>query len=196
VKGLIDIQKIPADFIFVSHGHEDHIADAVYLASRTQATIVSNFEICNWLNGQGVAKCHPMNTGGKWNFGKFSVKCTVAQHSSALPDGNYGGNPMGFIVEGGGETFYYSGDTALTMDMQLIRSWAKLNFAVLPIGDNFTMGPEDAATCAKMIVSPTVVGVHYDTFGLIKIDHSQALEVFKNSGIQLLLPKIGETYSL
>ena len=92
-----------------------------------------------------------MNTGGKWNFGEFTVKCTAAQHSSGLPDGSYGGNPMGFIVTSNEGSFYYSGDTALTTDMTLIPKWAKLNFAVLPIGDNFTMDASDAAECAGMI---------------------------------------------
>lgn len=196
VKGVVNMDEIQADYIIVSHGHEDHIADAVTIAMRTDAKVISNFEVCQWLQNKGVRHCHPMNTGGKWNFGNFSVKCTVAQHSSCLPDGSYGGNPMGFIIETKEESFYYSGDTALTMDMQLIRGWTKLNFAVLPIGDNFTMGLEDAATCAKMIVSPKVVGVHFDTFGLIKINHQTALDIFNNANIELILPKAGVAYSL
>ena len=107
--------------------------------------------------------------------------------------GSYGGNPMGFIISSPGGNFYYSGDTALTLDMQLIPKWAKLNFAVLPIGDNFTMGYEDAATAAGMIDCKTIVGVHYDTFGFIKIDHEKAKQAFNNKGCNLLLPTIGET---
>ena len=137
-----------------------------------------------------------MNTGGKWNFGEFTVKCTAAQHSSGLPDGSYGGNPMGFIVTSSEGSFYYSGDTALTTDMTLVPKWAKLNFAVLPIGDNFTMDASDAAECADMINCKKIVGVHYDTFGFIKIDHEKAKKTFADKGVELLLIKIGETITI
>jgi L-ascorbate metabolism protein UlaG (beta-lactamase superfamily) len=137
-----------------------------------------------------------MNTGGKWSFENFTVKCVVAQHSSGLPDGSYGGNPMGFIVASSEGSFYYSGDTALTLDMQLIPRWAKLNFAVLPIGDNFTMGYEDAAEAVKMIECKTIVGVHFDTFGFIKINHEKAAAAFEEAGCKLHLPKIGASIEL
>jgi L-ascorbate metabolism protein UlaG (beta-lactamase superfamily) len=137
-----------------------------------------------------------MNTGGEWDFGDFIVKCTAAQHSSGLPDGSYGGNPMGFMVNSGEGNFYYSGDTSLTLDMQLIPQWAKLNFAVLPIGDNFTMGYEDAVKAAKMIDCKKIVGVHYDTFGFIKIDHEKAKKAFEEAGCTLELLKIGETIDI
>jgi L-ascorbate metabolism protein UlaG (beta-lactamase superfamily) len=113
-----------------------------------------------------------------------------------LPDGSYGGNPMGFIVTSNEGNFYYSGDTALTTDMTLIAKWAKLNFAVLPIGDNFTMDAADAAECAGMIDCKTIVGVHYDTFGFIKIDHEKAKKTFADKGVELLLIKIGETITI
>jgi L-ascorbate metabolism protein UlaG (beta-lactamase superfamily) len=189
----ISISSIEADYILLSHGHVDHIADCVAIAQATGAKVVCNWEIYEWLGKKGVSNAHPMNTGGKWNFGEFTVKCTAAQHSSGLPDGSYGGNPMGFIITSNEGSFYYSGDTALTMDMQLIPRWAKLNFAVLPIGDNFTMDCEDAAEAASMVNCKTVVGVHYDTFGFIKIDHSKAKETFESTGCQLLLPGIGQT---
>ena len=134
-----------------------------------------------------------MNTGGKWNFGEFTAKCTVAQHSGGLPDGSYGGNPMGFIVTSNEGSFYYSGDTALTSDMNLVSKWAKLNFAVLPIGDNFTMDATDAAECAAMIDCRKIIGVHYDTVGFIKIDHERAKKIFADRGAELLLLNIGET---
>ena len=137
-----------------------------------------------------------MNTGGRWDFGEFSVKCVVAQHSSSFPDGNYGGNPMGFIVYSPDSVFYYSGDTALTMDMQLIPKWAKLNFAVLPIGDNFTMGYADAVEAARMIDCKTIIGVHYDTFGYIKIDHDKALKAFSDAGFTLRLLSVGEKITI
>ena len=137
-----------------------------------------------------------MNTGGKWDFGDFKVKCTAAQHSSGLPDGSYGGNPLGFIVYTNNKTFYYSGDTALTMDMQLIPNWAQLDFAILPIGDNFTMGIDDAVACARMIKCKTIVGVHYDTFGFIKINHKEAKDRFEKAGMKLHLVPIGDSIEL
>src|SRR5687768_15070882 len=189
----INIKKIKADYILVSHGHSDHIADCVALAEATQAKVICNWEIHEWLNNKGIVHTHPMNTGGKWDFKDFTVKCTAAQHSGGLPDGSYGGNPMGFLIMSAEGNFYYSGDTSLTKDMELIPKWAKLNFAVLPIGDNFTMGAEDAAECAKMIDCKTIVGVHYDTFGFIKIDHQKAKKTFSDTGAKLHLLKIGDS---
>ncbi len=193
---IVDVDAIPADFILLSHGHVDHTADCVRIATRTGAKVICSWEIHEWLNKQEVANTHPMNTGGKWNFGPFTAKCTVAQHSSGLPDASYGGNPMGFIISSTAGNFYYSGDTALTLDMQLVPRWAKLNFAVLPIGDNFTMDATDAAACAEMIQCKTIIGVHYDTFGYIKIDGAAAKKIFADTGAELKLVKIGETIEL
>jgi L-ascorbate metabolism protein UlaG (beta-lactamase superfamily) len=195
-KDIINVNEIPADFILLSHGHADHVADCANIATRTGAKVICSWEIHEWLNKQGIANTHPMNTGGKWNFGTFTVKCVTAHHSSGLPDGSYGGNPFGFIIYGDDKTFYYSGDTALTLDMQLIPTWAKLNFAVLPIGDNFTMDAADAVRCAEMIACRTIIGVHYDTFGFIKIDHQKALQTFAEAGLELKLLEIGSTISL
>ena len=192
----IDVNSIPADYILLSHGHSDHVADCVSIAKRTGAKVVAAFEVHQWLNKQGVSNTHPMNTGGKWNFGDFVVKCTVAQHSSAMPDGSNGGNPMGFVITSSAGNFYYSGDTALTMDMQLVAKWAKLNFAVLPIGDNFTMDAEDAVQAAEWIECQQIVGVHYDTFGFIKIDHEKARKTFTDAGLTLHLINIGDSVSL
>lgn len=192
----ISLANIEADYILASHGHADHLADCVTLAKQTGATAIGAFEITEWLNKKGVEKYHPMNIGGKWTFDFGTVKCTNAIHSSAMPDGSYGGNPMGFIVTAGGQSFYYSGDTALTMDMQLVPRWARLDFAVLPIGDNFTMGYEDAILAAEMIRCKNIVGVHYDTFGFIKIDHEKVKKAFKDAGLNLFLPRIGESIDL
>jgi len=181
-KGIVSADKIPADYILLSHGHADHIEDCVEIALRTGAKVVCNWEIHEWLNKQGVSNTHPMNTGGKWNFVGFSVKCTAAQHSSGLPDGSYGGNPMGFIIS--------------SESGQLVSRWAKLNFAVLPLGDNFTMDAADAVECAELIACKTIVGVHYDTFGYIKIDHKKAEKLFADAGKTLHLVKIGDTVSL
>jgi L-ascorbate metabolism protein UlaG (beta-lactamase superfamily) len=192
----INLADIKADYVLVSHGHGDHIADAVQLAKQNNATAIGGFEVVTWLNGKGVEKVHPMNHGGKWKFDFGTVKCTSAIHSSAMPDGSNGGNPMGFIVTTPSGSFYYSGDTSLTMDMQLIPKWAQLHFAVLPIGDNFTMGYEDAILAAEMIQCKNIVGVHYDTFGFIKIDHEKVKKAFADAGLNLFLPAIGETVEL
>ncbi len=192
----IDINAIKTDYILLSHGHVDHVADAAAIAKKNDAMVVAAFEVTEWMGKQGVTKTHPMNTGGKKTFDFGTVKCVNAIHSSAMPDGSYGANPMGFVVTTEDKNFYYSGDTALTMDMQLIPRWAKLDFAVLCIGDNFTMGYEDAIEAARMVQCNVVVGVHYDTFGYIKIDHEAVKEAFKAAGITLHLPGIGETINL
>jgi L-ascorbate metabolism protein UlaG (beta-lactamase superfamily) len=192
----VDINEINADFILVSHGHADHIADCKQLAQRTKAPVISSFEVTEWLGKHGVENVHPMNTGGKWKFDFGMVRCVTAQHSSGLPDGSYGGNPLGFMVTAGEKNFYYSGDTALTTEMQLIPRWAKLDLAILCIGDNFTMGYEDAIEAARMIQCNTVIGVHYDTFPYIKIDHQNVKQAFADAGITLHLPAIGETIEL
>jgi L-ascorbate metabolism protein UlaG (beta-lactamase superfamily) len=124
------------------------------------------------------------------------VKTVNAIHSSSLPDGSYGGNPVGFIIINDEQNFYYAGDTALTLDMQLIPIFANIDFAILPIGDNFTMGMEDAVQAAKMVQTKRVIGVHYDTFDLIKIDHQKAIDLFKKNELELMLPAIGETIEI
>lgn len=192
----IDVGTIEADYIFLSHGHEDHVADCVGIASRTGAKVVCAFEIHTWLNNQGITNTHPMNTGGKWSFDFGIVKCVTAHHSSSLPDGTYGGNPMGFVINSEAGNFYYAGDTALTLDMQLIPKYARLDFAVLPIGDNFTMDAADATEAAKFVDCQKIVGVHYDTFGYIKINHQQAQELFAQKGLSLVLLAPGETTNL
>ena len=192
----IDVSGIHADYVLLSHGHEDHVADAKFITEKNDATIVSNFEIVSWFTSRGVEKGHPMNHGGKWKFDFGTVKYTHAQHSSVLPDGTYGGNPGGFIVKSGGKSFYYAGDTALNMDMKLIGEYENLDFAVLPIGDNFTMGVDDALKASDFIQCNKIVGVHYDTFGFIEINHDEAKRKFAEKGKELILLKIGETINL
>jgi L-ascorbate metabolism protein UlaG (beta-lactamase superfamily) len=195
-KGKVSAEEVEADYILVSHAHQDHIADLVPIAKRTGAKVVASYEITEWLGKQGIENVHPMNTGGKWSFNEFSLKCVVAHHSSSFPDGSYGGNPLGFIIYSEEGNFYYSGDTALTLDMQLIAGWVKLNFAVLPIGDNFTMDAADALKCSEMIGCREIIGVHYDTFGYIKINHEQVKQEFQDGGANLRLLNIGETVTL
>jgi len=192
----VDVNSIEADYILVSHGHSDHIADCVDIAGRTGALVITNWEVYEWLGKQGISNVHPMNTGGARNFEFGTLKCVVAQHSSSLPDGSYGGNPMGFVIKSADGNFYYAGDTALTMDMQLVPRFTPLDFAVLPIGDNFTMGYEDAIRAAHMVSCQRVIGVHYDTFGFIRIDRDKATEAFSRNGLQLHLPAIGSTLTI
>ena len=192
----IDTSSIEADFILLTHGHSDHIADSVQLAKQTGALVISSFEVIEWLRKQGLENLHPMNHGGKKDFDFGSLKCVSAIHSSSMPDGSYGGNPMGFVITSRDKNIYISGDTALTSDMQLIPRWGKMDFAVLCIGDNFTMGYEDAVEAAKMVNVITVIGVHYDTFPYIRINHQQAKQAFANEGITLHLPAVGESIDL
>ncbi|MBK7391158.1 MAG: metal-dependent hydrolase [Bacteroidetes bacterium] len=192
----IDINTIEADYILISHGHEDHIADAVAIAKRTGAVVVSNWEIVQWLGKQGISNTHPMNIGGHWFFDFGKVKCVNAVHSSSLPDGSYGGNPMGFLIEASAGSFYYSGDTALTYDMKLIGDYKRMNFALLPIGNNFTMGIDNALIAAEFIRCDKIIGLHYDTFGYIKIDHKEATDKFSRAGRELLLMPVGSSINI
>ncbi|RYY90026.1 MAG: metal-dependent hydrolase [Chitinophagaceae bacterium] len=192
----IDVATLPCDYLLLSHGHGDHVADAPALAQRTSATVIASAEVAGWMEGKGAANVIAMNHGGKKAFDFGTVKCVNAIHSSGMPDGSYGGNPMGFVISTPERSFYYSGDTALTMDMQLIPRWAKLDFAVLCIGDHFTMGYEDAVEAARMAGATRVVGVHYDTFPPIQIDTAAARKAFSDAGMELLLPAIGETIEM
>jgi L-ascorbate metabolism protein UlaG (beta-lactamase superfamily) len=191
--GEVNVSELKADYILVSHGHGDHIEDAVAIAKRTGAKIISNYEICLWLEKQGVSNTQAMNIGGKMKFDFGNVKCVVAIHSSSMPDGTYGGNPMGFVVETSEGNFYYAGDTALTYDMKLIGEYRFVDFAFLPIGDIFTMGPENAIIAAGFINCKRIIGMHYDTFPPIKIDRQDAISKFARSGNELTLFNIGET---
>ncbi len=187
----IDVEQIVADFILLSHGHADHVADVATIAKRTGATVIAPFEVGSWFEKQGVTNVQSMNHGGaaRMDFGR--VKLTAAVHSSSMPDGSYGGEPCGFIIESADGNFYYSGDTALTLEMKLIAEQTRLGFAVFPIGDFFTMGIEDAIRAAEFVGVDRFVGVHYDTFPPIKLDRDAALRAARSAGKELLLPNIG-----
>jgi L-ascorbate metabolism protein UlaG (beta-lactamase superfamily) len=192
----IDVNSIPADYLLLSHGHGDHVADAPTIAKNTGAKVISNYEIVSWF-GEKEILGHPLNHGGKWNFDFGTVKYVNAVHSSVLPDGTYGGNPGGFVIWNEKNCFYFAGDTALTLDMKLIpMTCPKLDVAILPIGDNFTMGYEDAAIAAEFIECDTIIGCHYDTFGYIEIDHEAAKKAFAAKGKELILLSIGESWTL
>ena len=192
----ISLNSIQADFILVSHGHHDHTADLVKLALQTNATIISTFEITTWAQKQGVKHVHPMNTGGHWIFEFGKVKCVNAVHSSSLPDGTYGGNPIGFLVESTNGSFYYAGDTALHYDMKLIGDYKNIAFAFLPIGNNFTMGVDNAVIAADFVKCDHIIGMHYDTMDMIRINHDEARKKFDAAGKKLELMSIGQTIEI
>lgn len=191
----IDVKGVPADFILVSHGHDDHLMDAVDIARRTNALIIAGFEVGEWFLKQGAPRVHHLNHGGGHAFDFGRAKFVNAVHSSTMPDGSPGGNPGGFVVETAEGSFYYSGDTALTLDMKLIGETTPLKFAALCIGDNFTMGPDDAVKAAEFIRCNQILGVHFDTFPPIRIDRAAAQAKFQAAGKTLHLLKTGETRS-
>jgi L-ascorbate metabolism protein UlaG (beta-lactamase superfamily) len=191
----IDITKLQADYILVSHGHEDHVADLIVLAKQTKAKVIAMPEIISWVNKQGVDNVHSMNYG-KYTFDFGMVRMVWATHSSSLPDGSYGRNPAGFVLELDGKQIYFAGDTGLTIEMKLLAELYKLNYAILPIGGNYTMNVDDAAIAANYINCDKIIGIHYDTFPVIEIDSANAIENFKRAQKTLLLPAIGETILL
>ncbi|WP_417291130.1 metal-dependent hydrolase [Corallibacter sp.] len=191
----INIDTLKADYILLTHAHQDHILDAEAIAKRTNAVIVSNFEVANFYETKGL-EVHPMNHGGSWDFEFGTVKYVNAIHTSSFPDGSYGGQPGGFVIEGEHKNIYIAGDTALTMDMKLIPLRTKLDLAILPIGDNFTMGIDDAITASDFVECDKVLGYHFDTFGYIEIDHEEAKRKFFDKNKDLMLLEIGESIEL
>ena len=191
----IDIDSLKADYILVTHAHQDHIVDVEAIAKRTKAVVVSNFEIVSHYEKLGI-EGHPMNHGGKWDFEFGTLKYVTAIHTSSFPDGSYGGQPGGFVLESERKNIYIAGDTALTFDMKLIPLQTKLDLAILPIGDNFTMGVDDAILASDFVNCDKVLGYHYDTFGYIEIDHEEAKRKFFEKNKDLMLLEIGEHIEL
>jgi len=194
-KDKIDINDLKADYILLTHAHQDHTLDAEAIAKNTGAIIVSNYEITNHYEAKGI-EVHPMNHGGSWKFEFGKVKYVNAIHTSSFPDGSYGGQPGGFVIEGEHKNIYIAGDTALMMDMKLIPMHTKLDLAILPIGDNFTMGIDDAIIASDFVQCDKVLGVHYDTFGYIEINHEEAKRKFYDANKDLMLLEIGESIEL
>ena len=188
----VDLSALRPDYILVSHGHFDHVADLETIARASGATIVGSYEVVQWFAAKGFEKIQHMNSGGSWNFDFGKVTFTIAIHSSSMPDGSYGGQPGGFLVESTEGSFYYSGDTALTRDIALIAEAGPLKFAALCIGDCFTMGVKDALTASGWLGCNEVLGLHYDTFPSIVIDHAAAKDSFSSQGKNLHLLGIGE----
>lgn len=192
----IDISQIKVDYIVLSHGHQDHIADVETIYRNNDAQIISTFEVISWFAEKGLENGHQMNHGGSWQFDFGTLKMVNAIHSSSMPDGSYGGNPAGYVIQSKDKTFYYAGDTALHYDMKLIGEEFNIDYAFLPIGSNFTMGIEDAKKAADFTGTKQVIGMHYDTFPLIEIDHEKAVDSFKDHDKELILMGIGETINL
>ncbi|NLP56748.1 metal-dependent hydrolase [Lutibacter sp. B1] len=192
----IDIDTLQADYILVTHAHSDHILDVEAIAKRTGAKVISNFEIVNYFGEKGI-EGHPMNHGGKWHFDFGTVHYTNAIHTSSFPDGSYGGQPGGFVIETSHHRLYIAGDTALTYDMKLIPDMiGELDLAILPVGDNFTMGIDQAIKASKFLSCNKILGYHYDTFGFIKINHQEAFEKFAKAKKELYLLPIGDSIKL
>lgn len=188
-------EALKPDFILVSHGHGDHVSDVVSIAKRTNAMVISNFEIATWCEQQGIKKVHAQHIGGGYKHPFGYLKLTLALHGSALPDGSDGGNPCGFLLSGNhGEKIYLAQDTGLFGDMRLIGEEG-LDLAVVPIGDNFTMGPDDALRAVKFLEPKAVIPIHYNTWDLIAQDeHAWAERVQKETNTKVVLLKPGESY--
>jgi L-ascorbate metabolism protein UlaG (beta-lactamase superfamily) len=195
INGSVTLENLKADYILVTHAHQDHTLDVEVLAKLTNATIVSNYEIASHYGNMGFEH-HPMNHGGSWDFDFGRVKYVPAMHTSSFPDGSYGGQPGGFVIEGEKKNIYIAGDTSLMMDMKLIPMFTKLDLAVLPIGDNFTMGIEEAIVASDFVECDKILGYHFDTFGFIEIDHDAAKKKFYDKGKDLMLLDIGESIEL
>lgn len=190
-KEKVDIKDLKADFIFLTHAHFDHTLDAEAIAKNTGATIVANFEVYQHFADKDL-EAMPLNPGGTRSFDFGKVKGVTAVHTSSFQNGSYGGTANGFLFMGD-KNVYIAGDTALTMDMQLIPRWAKLDLAVLPIGDVVTMGADDAIIASDFVDCSRVLGVHYDVFPFTQIDHDEAKRKFDKVGKELILLDVGES---
>lgn len=192
----LPVDQLEAEYILISHGHGDHVGDAVEIAQRTGAATISNVEISQWLRGQGVQNTYGQNTGGSADYGFMDVKLTLAFHSSSLPDGSYGGMPNGFLITAAGYRLYFAGDTALFGDMGLIGDEG-IDVAFLPIGDYFTMGIDDAVKAVKLLRPRVVLPMHYNTFPPIQQNVSQwANRVSSETDAQPIVIDPGQSYLL
>ncbi|MEI6351861.1 MAG: metal-dependent hydrolase [Verrucomicrobiota bacterium] len=191
-------EEVECDFVLLSHGHEDHLGDAVAIAKRTGATIIGNYETATYCSQQG-ANAHPMQLGGAWKFPFGRVKLTIAHHSSSIGTESgftYMGNPAGIVISADGKTIYHAGDTGLFLDMKLIGELDRIDVALLPIGDNFTMGPEDAARAAEFVNAPLSIPMHFNTFDLIKVDPQRFVSKVKAGGREARVLAIGESIEI
>nr|WP_299032854.1 metal-dependent hydrolase [uncultured Tenacibaculum sp.] len=191
----INVDEVKADYILLTHAHQDHVLDVERIAERTGATIVSNYEIVMYYGAKNL-KGHPVNHGGTYKNDTFSAKYVNAIHTSSFADGSYGGQPGGFVITAGEKSLYVSGDTAVTMDMQLIPMATNLTASIFPIGDNFTMGVDDAIIASDLVICNKVIGCHFNTFPPITIDVDDAKEKFTQAKKELVVLEIGETITI
>ena len=191
----IDIDSINPDYILISHAHGDHIADAEHIAKKSGSTIIANFEIVNYFSAKGI-EGFAMNSGGSHDFPFGKLTMTHAYHSSSFPDGTYGGNPNGFVIQSEGKTLFYSGDTALTSDFMLLGARYDIDLAILPIGNVFTMDYVDAERACSMLKAKKCMGVHFDTFPPIKIDHETVQTYMNLKDQDFFLPIVGEVFEI
>ncbi len=192
----VEVDEVEADYIIVTHGHSDHIGDTVAIAERTGATVIANAEIARWLRKQGVENVHPQHIGGGFHYPFGYVKLTMAIHGSSLPDGSYGGMPAGVLISAEDKKLYHAGDTGLFSTMELIGDEG-LDLAMLPIGDNYTMGPDDALRAVKLLCPKVAIPMHYETFDLIAQDpQAWAERVCAETETQALVLNIGAWYLL
>jgi len=188
----VKAKDVKADFIIITHAHGDHIGDAVPIAKTCNALIISNFEIANWCSEKGV-KTHGMHIGGSRQFPFGTVKLTPAFHGSSFPDGTYGGMPTGVLITVEGKTVYHSGDTGLFSDMKLIAEMNPIDIALLPIGDNFTMGLTDAVKAVEFLKPKKVIPMHYRTFGIIDTDPGEFRKMVQKSGVDVQVLDYGQS---
>lgn len=192
----VDVSALKPDIILLSHGHQDHVLDAEQIAKQSNALVIANYEVANWINAKGIENVKGMNQGGTHIFETGTVKMVPAMHSSSLPDGSYGGNPLGFIIKADGETLYYAGDTGISAEMDLIGKFEQPTLAILPIGDTFTMGVNDAIICSDMIKCNRVIGMHFNTFPPIKIDVEESKRKFSATNKNLIIMNVNEVLTV
>ncbi len=183
---------ITADYIILTHGHGDHLGDSLDIAKANNATVIAVFELANYCSARG-ANVHPMHIGGAYTFPFGRVKFTIAHHGSSAPDGTYTGNPAGVLLTIDGKTLYHAGDTALFLDMKLIGEMNAIDVALLPIGDNFTMGIDDAVKAVEFLRPQLAIPIHYKTFDVIDVDPGEFVEKVSRTGFKARVMEVGET---
>ncbi len=191
----INVNELKADYILLTHAHQDHVLDVEVIVERTKATIISNYEIVMYYAAKDL-KGHPVNHGGTFKADTFAAKYVNAIHTSSFADGTYGGQPGGFVITAGEKSLYIAGDTAVTMDMKLIPMTTKLTAAILPIGDNFTMGIDDAIIASDLVECTNVIGCHFNTFPPIEINVEEAKDKFSKANKELTVLEIGAVIKL
>lgn len=191
----IDVNQLKADYILITHAHQDHVLDVDVIAKRTGATIISNYEIVNHFLAKDL-KGHHLNHGGTFTSDEFSVKYVNAVHTSSFADGSYGGEPGGFVLTANDKSVYIAGDTCAHFDMKLIPMFTTLNAAILPIGDTFTMGVEEALVASDFVACNTIIGCHFNTFPPIEIDTEVAKKTFASKSKELILLEIGKSIDI